>query len=957
VSNAKFALCRIQSRLHMPANPMMIYCSIRAENCVSFACMVEASMNVNVYAAEDSEQAKNKNQITQITLLMPVWGYRFTGRFLEFCLPTLLAPNNIPALANELPCRFILLSSAGDVPFIRAHPAWRKLEELCATDIEFIDDLITHANHTATITLAFERAIRRAGAAICNTCFFFLMSDYLVADGSLRTVLTTMRAGARVVLTGNFQVVAEDFSPLLRSTVDPESEEIALSPRELVRRSLAHLHPATVANIVNFGLMHNAHANRLFWRVDETALIGRFYLMHAMAIHPEVPNFVIGSSWDYSFVPELCPSGNIAILTDSDQYFVVELQRRDYESENLRPGPITAKEIAASLSSWATAGHRANVDQTLLFHAGDPPQNLSEVAAQADGFVQSVRDNLSTPPISHHGHPYWLGSVAMNRWRSNRPLNREDWNFILNQAPPRGRIGSMLQRLRGRLFGFPPAVTRLHPWWPEYRLPLETLNKILAANERVLLITYDAAAFAQWMARTAGDVLTIGSDQLLTLPQAAYAPLMNSFDACFFVLSKAMLAFCDVLIARTAPLLKQGGKIHVLVYNDGPRASAEKFATAFAANAARFSGSAAWIEDVRYVESSRFRWSVRTALTRLLTGTASGSISSFTAFILTAAPILLATYLTGRAAKLDRNPPGSGICSSIFITLRVSDQAKTASTMWFESESVADLASLGLTAGPQEGPPIPAGRYGIEGRYVTPFLGDGDAPTKFAFIHAAYEFAANLLVAHGEVAEFGLADAVGVPVILQRIKTLSVYDPREHLVAKLQRQFADNQALATRVHDVLAGPSPRKFGSIYSIDFIQYLSRDEEEAFVANLRASLRHGFGFALIGCPSFGGNAPTGRAEDARPHTSPPRMLRPDTASSSNGARIYRRSGEELVALMKQYFHNVLAFSMIEQSIQPGIHRSAQHVFALGCGKKWRSTSLRSVAARNSERHPERA
>ena len=51
--------------------------------------------------------------------------------------------------------------------------------------------------------------------------------------------------------------------------------------------ALAHLHPATIANIVNYPLSHNIHTNRLFWRVDDDTLIGRFYLMHMLVIRPE----------------------------------------------------------------------------------------------------------------------------------------------------------------------------------------------------------------------------------------------------------------------------------------------------------------------------------------------------------------------------------------------------------------------------------------------------------------------------------------------------------------------------------------------------------------------------------------------------------------------------------------------------------------------------------------------
>ena len=33
---------------------------------------------------------------------MPVWGAAFVRQFLDFCLPTLLAPGNIPALAQGM---------------------------------------------------------------------------------------------------------------------------------------------------------------------------------------------------------------------------------------------------------------------------------------------------------------------------------------------------------------------------------------------------------------------------------------------------------------------------------------------------------------------------------------------------------------------------------------------------------------------------------------------------------------------------------------------------------------------------------------------------------------------------------------------------------------------------------------------------------------------------------------
>ncbi len=634
--------------------------------------------------------ASNKRAIKQITLLMPVWGYQFIGRFLEFCLPTLLAPNNIPAIARELPCRFVLLSSVADEPVIRSHPAWQKLERHCACEIRSIDDLITQGNHTATITLAFERALRQSGEAMRDTCFIFLMSDYLVADGSLKTVLRTIESGAGAVLAGNFQIIAEDAAPLLRQRLDLESHEIVLPPRELVRWSLAHLHPATVANIVNFGLTHNAHTNRLFWRVDENCLIGRFYLMHPIAIHPETSDFVVGSSWDYSFVPELCPSGNIVALTDSDDYLVVELQRRDYEWENLRPGPVVAAELARSLAEWTTDYHRRNVAHTVVFHAADRPADLAQFVAQSEAFVESVRQLLAAPPLSHRQHPYWVGSIAVNRRRSHRPLGKEDWSFLLGEKLSRSH--SSFRRLRAKLFGSPPQVTKLHPLWPDYRLPLKALNDILSSHGRVLLVAHDAEPFAQWIVDTPGDIVTLNSDHLLQLTRAQYDEIARSFDACVLFSGGAMLDQSDALIEHIVPLLKARGRLILVATNNLSAAEAAVFGRKFASQAGGLLNRSIWIEDVQYVELGALRSAIRNAMARL--SAMSGRMPLLAAAAL---PLGLANYFANATASSSVTPP-LGAWSSVCLTLRASEEPAPYPARFARGSSARALGPRGGTA-------------------------------------------------------------------------------------------------------------------------------------------------------------------------------------------------------------------------------------------------------------------
>jgi hypothetical protein len=894
--------------------------------------LIVASLTVSTGLRHERPQehaAQVKRAVKRITLLMPVWGYQFISRFLEFCLPTLLAPNNIPAIAQTKPCRFVLLSSVTDETVIRSHPAWQKLEHYCTCEIQSIDDLITQGNHTATITLAFERALRQTGEAMHDTCFIFLMSDYLVADGSLKTVLRTVEAGAAAVLAGNFQIIAEDAAPLFRRRIDLQSHAIVLPPRDLLGLSLAHLHPATVANIVNFGLTHNAHTNRLFWRVDENCLIGRFYLMHPIAIQPEVSDFLVGSSWDYSFVPELCPTGNIVALTDSDDYLVVELQRRDYEWENLQLGPMVAAELARSLAEWTTEYHRRNVAHTLVFHAADRPAELGQFAAQSEAFVESVRKVLVAPPLSHRQHPYWVGSIAANRRRSRRSLGRADWSFLLGEKASGSH--SFFRRLQAKLFGSPPQVTKLHPYWPDYRLPLMALNDILSSHGRVLLVAHDAEPFAQWIVDTPGDIVTLDSDDLLQLTRVQYDEIARSFDGCVLFSGGAMLDQFNALIEHVVPLLKAKGRLIFMATSSLSAAEAAVFGRRFASQAGGLLNHSIWIEDVQYVRLGAFRAAIRNAMARLSTMSGRMPLLATAAF-----PLGLANYFANRTASSSGTPP-LGAWSSIYVPLRVAEEPAPYPARFYRQAALArsGLAAAQRTPAQGEALQVPAG-LPSQGMWQ-------DNDVQLASHLAHYRFVAALMGVRHDVAEYGCASPAGTRLVLQQSRRMLLLDPRQLVVGDVQRRFQDNLRFEARLHDILSMPSPRQVDSVYCIDFLQNISRDDEDHFVRNLRDSLSRDFDFVLIGSPSYGAGSSAGL--QYAPGDDTPQSIvaqfnqqAPPCRSKSalDEAKVYRRTGAELNALMQRFFQNVFMFSMADDLAQPGIRPSAEHVFALGCGKK---------------------
>ena len=430
---------------------------------------------------------------------MPAWGSAFVRQFLDFCLPTLLAAGNIPALARALPTQFVLLTRSSDVAVIAEHPAWQHLTKCCETGIQTIDDLITDGNHHATITLAYTRALRASGQAIRDTVFLFLVADYLVADGSLSAVLRRIQAGASGVLAGSLQIAAEAAIPLLRERLRMSNCVLSLPPRLLANWAVTHLHPNSAGSVVNTSLLHNADTNRLFWSVDRNTLIGRFYLLHMIGIRPEVTDFVVGAPCDYSFIPELCPSNRVEVLTDSDDYLAVEMQARDRGAESLRWGPLLPSKLARSLSQWTTARHRQNADMTLVFHAADRPVSIADADAMASAFITEVGKALAPIPRPHRGHPFWIGMMALQSVGGTPASDDDDLARLLGAAASIGGLTRLLWRLRLQMLGHPPKVTVWHPRWPDFRSVYAILKNRLGRTDRLLVVSAAPRAFTQWL--------------------------------------------------------------------------------------------------------------------------------------------------------------------------------------------------------------------------------------------------------------------------------------------------------------------------------------------------------------------------------------------------------------------------------------------------------------------------
>jgi hypothetical protein len=575
----------------------------------------------------------------------------------------------VPAIAAAIPCHFILLSSTEDAAVASKHPAWNELKRHCNVQIQSIDDLITDGHHSLIITLAFARAIRATGDAMLDICFIFMSSDYLFADGSLQAIIERIRSGISGVLAGNYQVTSEEALTHLRRPVDCSATPLVLRSRELVNWSLQYLHPTTIANTVNAGRHHSSRINRLFWQVDESTLIGRFYLLHMVAIRPELTDFIVGSSCDYSFVPELCPSGNVVTITDSDEYFVVEVQPRGHETRDLRPGPIEISAVVQSVLEWATADHRRNVHHTLIYHSGEIPDSTPKVVAEADQFVARVQAMLPNEPHPHRHHHYWLSSLAAYRWQVRGRVGRLDWEYMLGESPAYSRAAGLIWWSRNAIFGSPPDVTRFHPRWPDYGLACEQL-RLLVTNRRLLLVASHPVKYVAWL-KPVADQIVVQECYALLQKQNAISPPLGRDECCLIILTEEEATRDSGLVTCAASLLTSGCKVMILILSERRISTTTPLDVALLNRCTQLANSSD--VEVRHVPNTRMRRAIYSALERsILRGGRSGWHSPLQVIFVALAtiPLTLASYCYNLTTRTVSGRPISGLCSSISLIRR-----------------------------------------------------------------------------------------------------------------------------------------------------------------------------------------------------------------------------------------------------------------------------------------------
>ena len=256
-------------------------------------------------------------------------------------------------------------------------------------------------------------------------------------------------------------------------------------------------------------------------------------------------------------------------MTDSDDYLVVEMQKRSHERNFVRLGAVKQDALAESLAEWATATHRKNAHSAVVFHAADLPPNLDSVVAESGAYIDADRARRCPQPPPHRNHPYWLGAMAAHEWASRdkegqtRPRRRRRDGVARRQALTGGYIA-----VRNFVFGRPPQVRSWHPRWPDYRMFMDLAQRHFSGTAGSLLIISSApASFGNFLSGVSQSVVSLDLNRFLTLNREQFKPLMGSFEGCLLVLGDAHISRARDLIRRVKALLPHDRTLLVFTIN------------------------------------------------------------------------------------------------------------------------------------------------------------------------------------------------------------------------------------------------------------------------------------------------------------------------------------------------------------------------------------------------------
>jgi hypothetical protein len=223
------------------------------------------------FASEVQSQAPACHAMSAVGLppfyfIVTFWGARYREWFCRFALPSLLAPNNIPALQHLKKCRFLICTTRKDWARLQREPIFVLLKQYIAPI--FLESRPSPLSEHKYSRMSRGHVALTVACHEARACAIYFAPDTVVPDGCVAAAQRLWMEGRRVVLCTaiRFDMDGVEAELSSRGLLKP-GLPLVLSRRDAVDIGLRNLHPESRAgnwDESNFGSLSTEHGRTDF---------------------------------------------------------------------------------------------------------------------------------------------------------------------------------------------------------------------------------------------------------------------------------------------------------------------------------------------------------------------------------------------------------------------------------------------------------------------------------------------------------------------------------------------------------------------------------------------------------------------------------------------------------------------------------------------------------------------
>ena len=271
-----------------------------------------------------------------------VWGQRFVDKFMDYCLPSLLAPGNIPALARKRKVVHSIVTTEADRDRIVAHPAFARLRELAEVVFTcFPQEFLERREQSGYNFYHFYGLLDHQSvfmASALKADLYLLPIDCVYSRDCLRNFSSYLEKDADCCSVGSIEAIESE----LRAWLDVDSRRRAnvldLPGGELVQAAATH--PDRYFRSLTMrpdNAEFCAHPRELVWSFADGLAIHSIF-MHPLAVSARLmsrPFHAQHENVDFALLPRLLQGdGRMKVIEDASEatlgHFGAPVTRDEY---------------------------------------------------------------------------------------------------------------------------------------------------------------------------------------------------------------------------------------------------------------------------------------------------------------------------------------------------------------------------------------------------------------------------------------------------------------------------------------------------------------------------------------------------------------------------------------------------------------------------------------------------